>query len=84
MQTPAQEINANLTKAAANLAKSSPNGWQAFVEAMSMFAEHHRHNLVMSPLPELPINQGRAQILSTLTDNLRNCVGNADKLEGKK
>lgn len=52
---------------AAALAQAAPEQWRAFVSALAEFEEHHRDNLVRSALPDLPVNQGRAQMLGILT-----------------
>lgn len=72
-----------LTIKAAALAKSSPIQWRDFLQALATFSNVHKENLVNSPLPALPVNQGRAQILSTLQGILGNCVANAEKFTPK-
>lgn len=82
MQTP--NANTQLSQAAADLARYAPDKWAVFIEAMSAFSDHHKDNLVKSPVDALQVNQGRAAILATLTDNLRNCIKNADTSKGTK
>jgi hypothetical protein len=82
MQTP--NANTQLAQAAADLARFAPEHWAKFIEAMSVFSDHHKDNLVRSPVDALQGNQGRAAILATLTDNLRDCIKNADATKGTK
>jgi len=72
-----------LTIKAAILARTAPNEWREFLSALGQFTEHHRENLVSSPLADLPINQGRAQILGALLKNMENCTKDADELARK-
>jgi hypothetical protein len=72
-----------LTISAAHLAKSSPTSWQNFLQALAAVNNVHRDNLLKSPLPDLPVNQGRAQILSLLFETCTNCTANADKIAQK-
>lgn len=73
----------NLTMKAAQLARLAPREWREFMEALAVYNNVHRENLVMSPLQELPVNQGRAQSLSSLHDRLAHAVSNADKINRK-
>jgi hypothetical protein len=68
---------------AAHLAKSSPTSWAAFLQALVAYTEVHQVNLLKSPLPELPVNQGRAQAMSALLETCTNCAANADKIAQK-
>lgn len=54
--------------------------WQLFLKDLAVYNEVHRNNLVKSPLAELPINQGRAQALSTLLETLMQSPALADKI----
>jgi|GEM_PF-5310824 len=74
----------NLSVKAATLAKLSPQAWSDFLEALAVYNEVHRENLVKSPLPELAVNQGRAQALSSLIGILTACKENADKIARKE
>lgn len=73
----------NFTVKAANLAKSSPHAWREFLQAFGELTEVHKENLIRSPLNELPVNQGRAQILSSVLKTLAMCVDEADKIARK-
>lgn len=75
--------NDALTMKAAQLARTAPREWREFLEALAVHNEVHRTNLIMSPLHELPVNQGRAQALSTLLDRLKNSVASADRIARK-
>jgi len=55
-----------LPQKAAALAQAAPEQWRAFVSALAEFNEHHRENLIRSALPDLPVNQGRAQMIGML------------------
>lgn len=74
----------DLILAAASLSRTTPELWQNFLKAMAVYTEQHRNNVIMSPLPELPVNQGRAQSLSSLLDTLKSCETDADKIRSKK
>lgn len=74
----------NLTMKAASLARIAPEQWRDFLAALADFRDHHRENLVQSPLNELPINQGRAQILGALHKNLSECLVNSEKMTKKE
>ena len=69
-----------LSLKAAALQRNAPQEWRAFVAAFSAYNDVHRDNLVMSPLPELPVNQGRAQALSSLLELFEKSAENADKI----
>ena len=66
--------SANLQMRAATLARLTPMEWAEFVKALAAYVEIHRNNLVNSPLPELPINQGRAHMGTTLVILLDGCL----------
>lgn len=69
-----------LTLKAAALLRVAPEEWAAFVDALAVYVEVHRNNVIHSPLPELPVNQGRAQALSSLLTTLKDCRANAEKV----
>ena len=68
---------------AAHLSKSSPTAWQNFLDAFGEYVELHRKQLLNSPLPELPVNQGRAQALATLLEDMKTCAATAEKIAQK-
>lgn len=68
---------------AANLARSAPHEWAEFLQAFADFSEHHRDNLLNSPLDALQVNQGRAQMLKTTNEMLAKAVTEADKIKRK-
>jgi len=70
-----------LKQKAANIAKVLPDQWRDFCDALAGYTSVHQENLLKSPLPELPVNQGRAQSLTALTRMLKE-VMNADKPKG--
>lgn len=80
-----QSQKANLVTAAATLAKTAPFQWQQFLEALAVYTETHKDNLVKSPLERLQIAQGQAQAMVSFTDDMINCIKNADAINtGKK
>lgn len=74
----------NLTLKAAIIAKAAPDQWRSFTDALAGYTEVHQENLLKSPLPDLPVNQGRAQALTMLHRLLKDCLVNADKLNKGK
>lgn len=68
---------------AANLARSAPTQWADFLKALAEYKEHHRDNLLNSPLDALQVNQGRAQMLDITCNLLAKAVEDADKINGK-
>jgi hypothetical protein len=75
--------DAEFVKAAANLARSNPAAWQAFMVQMQVYSSTQIGNLVQSPLEHLALAQGRAQAVARLHGILVDCVASADKLESK-
>lgn len=74
-----------LAQFAASISKTTPVQWANFMDALAGYVAVHQANLLNSPLPELPVNQGRAHALTTLHTTLRDCVAIADKFnQGKK
>lgn len=71
----------NLTLKAAALARAAPDHWREFVSALAEFSEIHRDNLVKSQLADLPVNQGRAQIMSAFHQSMAECTVRADKIK---
>jgi len=69
---------------AAELARTAPRSWKEFLGALSNFTDHQKNNCIQSPLDQLPVAQGRAQLAAHLHDLLANCISSADKIEGKK
>lgn len=72
-----------LIVAAAHLAKSSPTSWQNFMAALGVHVDLHRKQLLTSPTQDLQVNQGRAQSLAALFDDLTTCSSVADKIAQK-
>lgn len=66
------------------LARLNPSDWAEFMKAFAAYAEQHRNNVINSPLPELPVNQGRAQLATQLTLLLGNCVEAEEARKAKK
>jgi hypothetical protein len=63
-----------LISRAASLARARPEEWKAFVAALAAYVEIQRNNVVNSPLPELPVNQGRAQFGTQMVLLMDNCL----------
>jgi hypothetical protein len=68
---------------AAELARTAPRSWKEFLGALSNYTDHQKNNCIQSPLDQLPVAQGRAQLAAHLHDLLTNCISSADKFEGK-
>ena len=68
---------------AAALSRTAPEEWRKFMEALAVLSEQHRENLVKSPMPELPVNQGRAQAVSSLIEMFTDCEAVAEKIRNK-
>lgn len=73
----------DLILAAASIARTTPELWQNFLRELAVYTETHRNNLIVSPLTELPVAQGRAQSMSSLLDTLKDCEKTADKIRNK-
>lgn len=69
---------------AAELARSAPRAWNEFLGAFSSFSNQQKDNCIQSPLEQLPVAQGRAQLAARLHELLETCVQSADKIEGKR
>ena len=68
---------------AAALARTSPRSWTEFLGALSNFTDQIKNDCIQSPLEQLPVAQGRAQLAAHLTALLANCIPSADKIESK-
>lgn len=79
MTSPKQPQDDLITRAAL-LERASPDQWQEFVKSLAVYTEVHRNNVIISPLPELAVNQGRAQSLSSLLKLLSECRTTAEKI----
>lgn len=73
-----------LTLRAANIANVVPVQWRDFIDALAGYIEVHQANLLNSPLPDLPVNQGRAQALTMLHKTLLECTAEAEKIRRTK
>ncbi len=73
-----------LTIRAANIANVNPLQWRDFIDALAGYVQVHQENLLRSPLPDLPVNQGRAQALTALHKVLSECAADADKIRKAK
>lgn len=68
---------------AAELARSAPRAWTEFLGALSRYSDQQKDNCIQSPLDQLPVTQGRAQLAAHLYGLLATCTQSADKIEGK-
>lgn len=68
---------------AAELARTAPRAYQEFLGALSNFTDRTKNDCIQSPLEQLPVAQGRAQLAAHLHNLLNNCLSSADKIEGK-
>lgn len=68
---------------AAELARSAPRAWNEFLGAFSNYVDQQKDNCIQSPLEQLPVAQGRAQLAAHLQGLLAACLQSADKIEGK-
>lgn len=68
---------------AAEVARTAPRAWQEFLGALSVFTDQTKNDCIQSPLEQLPVAQGRAQLAAHLQNLLANCVASADKIQGK-
>jgi hypothetical protein len=69
---------------AAELARSAPRIWNEFLGALSNYSNQQKDNCIQSPLEQLPVAQGRAQLAAHLHGVLATCIQSADKIEGKR
>jgi len=77
-------VETDLTLAAARIARSSPDAWDRFVAAVQAYSSQQITNCIQSPLDQLPVAQGRAQVTARLYGLLAECISSADKIEGKR
>jgi hypothetical protein len=72
-------VRERLALAAASLAKNNPQDWRAFMIELAAFTEESRNNCVTSELSHLQVNQGKAQALTALCEELGDCVKTVDR-----
>lgn len=77
-------VEADLTLAAARIARTSPDAWNQFLAAAQAYSSQQITNCIQSPLDQLPVAQGRAQATARLYGLLAECIQGADKIEGKR
>lgn len=71
----------DLATVAAELARSAPHQWHAFLVALKAYSDEARDNLVASPMDRLPLMQGRAQASAQLLHTLQQAIKIADQIE---
>lgn len=76
--TPAEK---QIVLAAAHLARTAPESWKRLLGAFHLYTTATHHNLISSPLDELPRAQGRAQTARDILALLENCIQSADQIE---
>lgn len=69
---------------AAQVARSAPESWRQFLEALQSYSSQQITHCIQSSLEELPRAQGRAQATAHLYGLLADCISSADKIEGKR
>lgn len=77
-------VEQELTLAAARIARTSPDAWAQFIAAVQAYSSQQITNCIQSPLDQLPVAQGRAQVTARLFGILAECTSAADKIEGKR
>lgn len=73
--------------AAARLARTAPQQWDEFIEALSQYTEQKCIECIQSPPDMLQVTQGRAQALAALGRLLEDCrktAENVDKAQANK
>lgn len=80
MTTPSQP-ELPLVVAAARLARTAPPDWNQFVDAVVTYANQQAMACILSPVENLQVAQGRAQMAHRIAALLQGCVSMADKLE---
>ncbi len=76
----AASAEADLEKAAAHLQRSSPQAYDAFIKALTVYSDAKMRECVLAQVQELQRAQGRAQQTNALTDLFRDASA---KVEAK-
>ena len=69
---------------AAALARMTPEFWNAFLSELGKYSEEVKDAVVVAPIEQLQICQGRAQALRHLMSILHGAAAIAAKLESRK
>lgn len=77
-------VRPQLVAAAARIARNNSEDWKRFFIALAAFAEEGRNNCVMSPIETLQVNQGKAQALTDLCEELDKCIEKDDRAIQRK
>lgn len=75
-----QQTKEDLILAAAAVARSTPDTWATFMQALSGHLDEQKENLMNSPSDKLEHFQGRAQAVSALIKVFDACKENAEKI----
>jgi len=68
---------------ASRLARAAPKNWHDFLNEFAALVEKSRTDCIKSEPAYLQINQGRAQQMTALLEDLQKCQEISDKIEGK-
>lgn len=69
--------------AAADLARSSPRSWEAFLQAMQDYTDEKRDQCISSPVEALQVSQGRAQNSRDLLRLFTDCLKTSEQIKQK-
>lgn len=67
----------------AELGRSCPEQWAAFLTAFKQYMEDVKDQVVSCPIENLPVAQGRAQAVVKLSDMLSGAITTTDKIARK-
>jgi len=75
-----QKTDIELVRRTAELARSSPTAWSAFVAEFRKYADRIKDQCVASPIVDLPVRQGIARGVVGDLILFETCVVEADRL----
>lgn len=76
-----RDVDKTLAKAAAELSSSAPDSWSRLLVALQAYSAAQSTACVQAPLDILPVAQGRAQAVLTLTKLFSEAREIAEKLK---
>lgn len=79
-----QEIDIDLIRKTADLARSAPREWELFLVAMQAHADHKKDECVRAPLELLQVAQGTARAAAAYHDLFRNAVTTAARIAERR
>jgi hypothetical protein len=71
-------------RAAAELARSAPRQWGAFIEQLDRYAARKRDDCVLAPTDQLFVAQGRAQGVNTLVRDISEACKKQEAADGRR